>query len=207
MTKASDSAPSCGADELAEYAAGRLTPARAAAWEGHLAGCARCRFELADLEALRTRLATSAPSLPGGLTSALLALGAEDDLTGRAATGHAGNPPGPAPAVPVPATGQRAGAHPMPPLLLVAPTSPPAHRSVLRSGVIAAAAAGASVAAAWSLGVVATRQGPPTTVGTVVGTPAATSMARVTITTVGWSPASEAGPEWPCWDDKAQSAP
>lgn len=240
----------CGGDELAEYAEGRLPPPRAAVWEAHLTQCARCRFDLAELQELRTRLARGGPDVPGGLTSALLALGADPAesahsadgrAAGRGADGFAGpprrmppgpdaasdpgriaslrgvgtahDPPRPAPGagqvppVPVPAANQRVGGHPMSPLLLVAPTSPPVHRSALRSGVFAVAVASASLAAAWSLGVIAVGGGQVATVPAGDVLPSATPGAGATISLVNWAPSVGAGPEWPCWDDKAQSFP
>ena len=118
----------CRGKELAEYAAGRLAVDRQWAWDRHLVACRVCCHEVAQERRLRTALA-GAPSMPGDLRSSLLALGAAlaTDL-------------GPGP---VPAGHDR--------LLLLHPSAPPYHRSALRATVLAAAAAGVSAAAAWSL--------------------------------------------------------
>lgn len=121
----------CGGDELTEYAAGRLPLERQWAWDRHLVACQACAHEVAQERRLRSALA-GAPSMPGDLRSSLLALG-------NALAADLG--PRPAPAGP-----DR--------LRLLAPTAPPCHRSPLRATVVAAAAAGLSAAAAWSLTVV-----------------------------------------------------
>lgn len=156
----------CGSEELAEYAAWGLAPERASAWERHLAACARCRFDLAETRRVRSLLSSGLPSVPGGLRGALLELAAgegdraehrtttdrrrpEPSQTPRAGRERAGG------VVPVPSPLQRFGAGTMAPLAVLPPTSPPVHRSALRSGVIAAAVLGASVASVWGLGFVA----------------------------------------------------
>ncbi len=67
--------------------------------------------------------------MPGDLRVTLLALGRDHDPVPRPASGPT-------------------------PLALLAPGDPPCHRSALRATVVAAAAAGVSAAAAWSLTVV-----------------------------------------------------
>ncbi|QKE83959.1 hypothetical protein [Arthrobacter sp. NEB 688] len=119
----------CLGDELSEYAAGRLGASREHAWDQHLVACEVCRHAVGQERRLRAALA-GAPSMPGDLRVTLLALGR--DL----------QPPAP----PV-----LAGPDP---LRLLAPTAPPCHRSALRATVVAAAAAGVSAAAAWSLTVI-----------------------------------------------------
>ena len=118
----------CQGEELTEYAAGRLALNRQWAWDRHLVACQVCAHEVAQERRLRSAL-TGAPSMPGDLRSSLLALGAAlaTDLGPR----------------PVP-TGHDQ-------LALLNPSAPPCHRSALRATVIAAAAAGLSAAAAWSL--------------------------------------------------------
>lgn len=118
----------CHDAELSEYAAGRLGDARSLEWDRHLVACEGCRRAVAEERRLREALA-GGPSMPGDLRSTLLALGR--DLA-----------PPPAPA---------AGPGPLP---LLAPGAPPCHRSPLRATVVAAAAAGVSAAAAWSLTVI-----------------------------------------------------
>ena len=118
----------CQVEELTEYAAGRLPLDRQWAWDRHLVACQTCAHDVAQERRLRSALA-GAPSMPGDLRSSLLALGnaLAADLGPR----------------PVPAPHDR--------LALLAPSAPPCHRSALRATVVAAAAAGVSAAAAWSL--------------------------------------------------------
>ncbi len=139
----------CLGDELPEYAAGRLSVDRQWAWDRHLVACQVCAHAVAQERRLRSVLA-GAPSMPGDLRSSLLALGR--DLASRT-----GDP--------------AAVAHPSP-LALLAPSAPPCHRSALRATVVAAAAAGVSAAAAWSL--------------TVIGSPAVarTGVATTTVPAV-----------------------
>jgi hypothetical protein len=119
----------CLDDELSEYAAGRLPAPRVRVWERHLAVCDLCAVGLRRERRLRAVLA-GGPSMPGDLREALIAMG-----RGLGA-----------PSVP-------GGAGPEP-LALLTPTAPPCHRSPLRATVVAAAAAGVSAAAAWSLTVI-----------------------------------------------------
>lgn len=121
----------CLGDELPEYAAGRLPVDRQWAWDRHLVACQVCGHAVAQERRLRSVLA-GAPSMPGDLRSSLLALGS--DLASRA--------------------GERPAAPHPPALALLAPSAPPCHRSALRATVVAAAAAGVSAAAAWSLTVI-----------------------------------------------------
>lgn len=126
----------CLGDELTEYAAGRLPLERQWAWDRHLVACQVCAHGVAQERRLRSALA-GAPSMPGDLRSSLIALGAAlaTDLPPRAApAGHEA-------------------------LTLLAPSAPPCHRSALRATVVAAAAAGVSAAAAWSLTVVPASSG------------------------------------------------
>jgi hypothetical protein len=150
----------CRGDELTEYAAGRLPLDRQWAWDRHLVACRVCCHEVAQERRLRSALA-GAPSMPGDLRSSLLALGAAlaTDLGARPVqTGHDQ-------------------------LALLHPSAPPCHRSALRATVLAAAAAGLSAAAAWSLTVapapVALRTGPGTATAPVVSPAAAPSRATL----------------------------
>jgi len=143
----------CRGEELAEYAAGRLPVNRQWAWDRHLVACQTCAQDVAQERRLRSALA-GAPSMPGDLRSSLLALGAAlaTDLGPR----------------PVP------GGHEQ--LALLHPSAPPCHRSALRATVVAAAAAGLSAAAAWSLTVappVGARSGLATATAPVVSPAAA----------------------------------
>jgi anti-sigma factor RsiW len=118
----------CRGEELTEYAAGRLPLDRQWAWDRHLVACQLCAQDVAQERRLRSALA-GAPSMPGDQRSSQLALGAAlaTDLGPR----------------PVPSGHQQ--------LALLHPSAPPCHRSALRATVVAAAAAGLSAAAAWSL--------------------------------------------------------
>ena len=118
----------CLGDEMSDYAAGRLPLDRQWAWDRHLVACRVCAHAVDAERRLRSAL-TGAPSMPGDLRSSLLALGAAlaADLGPRPVSSGHGS------------------------LRLLAPTAPPCHRSALRATVIAAAAAGLSAAAAWSL--------------------------------------------------------
>lgn len=122
----------CLGDELTDYAAGRLDLPRQWAWDRHLVACRVCAHAVDEERRLRSALAGT-PSMPGDLRSALLALGSS----------LATAPPRPA-----------AGSAQHRPLALLAPSAPACHRSPLRATVVAAAAAGVSAAAAWSLTVI-----------------------------------------------------
>ncbi len=125
----------CLGGELPEYAAGRLPDARMRVWDRHLVSCIGCAQAVAEERRLQAVLAEGIPSLPASLHGALLAMSAHSQTSGGQV------PPTSSPLPPVR------------PLLTLAPTAPPCHRSVLRSAVIAAVAASAGAAAAWSLGV------------------------------------------------------
>ena len=128
----------CLGEELPEYAAGRLSLERQWAWDRHLVACQVCAHAVAQERRLRSVLA-GAPSMPGDLRSSLLALGSS---------------------LASPATERATTAPDRRPLVLLSPSAPPCHRSALRATVIAAAAAGVSAAAAWSLTII----GAPTAV-------------------------------------------
>jgi hypothetical protein len=156
----------CQGEELAEYAAGRLPLDRQWAWDRHLVACQVCADEVARERRLRSAL-TGAPAMSGDLRISLLALG--NALAADLAPRPAGGGPDP--------------------LRLLAPTAPPCHRSALRATVVAAAAAGVSAAAAWSLTVVpaptAVRPGPATASSPVTAPAAA---ARTTTAPVSFTP-------------------
>lgn len=122
----------CLGDLLPEYVAGRLDPETRLHWDRHLVVCLPCQHAVADEQRLQAVLTHAVPVPPERLRTQLLAL----------AAGDIGPTPGamavPAPAQPVP-------------LLLVHPEAPPAHRSALRSAVVAVAVVGASAAAALTL--------------------------------------------------------
>lgn len=119
------------AGELADYAAGRLRSAQSAAWQAHLACCARCRFTLAEEERVRTLLAVGPPPMPGGLQATLLALA---DSVGS---------------VRIPLTAPVSQSGSWTPLPVALPGAPPAHRSAVRSALMATAVAVAGLAAVW----------------------------------------------------------
>ncbi|MGL5909458.1 MAG: hypothetical protein ACRCZP_05620 [Phycicoccus sp.] len=169
---------SCLGDELGEYVAGALTTDREWVWARHLIACRLCAQAVGEERQLRTALA-GAPSMPGELQASLLALGrtlaAEAPARG---------------AVPVRDA-----------LRLLPPSAPPCHRSPLRATMVAAAAAGLSAAAAWSLSTAGTGTTAPivTTVSTTPGSvPTASAPAGVAalggrsvfLTPARWTPAS-----------------
>ncbi len=127
----------CLDDDLGEYAAGRLEPARRRRWDLHLVSCRVCVHAVDEERRLQTAFA-GAPSMPGDLRATLLALAAVA---------------GPAPAAVTQPVRRRD------PLAVLSPSAPPCHRSALRATVVAAAAAGASAAAALSLTVISTPAG------------------------------------------------
>lgn len=157
----------CLDDELTEYAAGRLPLHRQWAWDRHLVACRTCGHALAQERRLTSALA-GGPTMPGDLRSTLLALG-----TTMAAE-----------LSPRPVTPVRQD-----PLRLLAPSAPPCHRSPLRATVVAAAAAGVSAAAAWSLTVVpvpaTARPALSTTTAPLVSATSVPSRAVTSVTTIG----------------------
>ncbi|MGL5817215.1 MAG: hypothetical protein ACRCYR_06610 [Phycicoccus sp.] len=138
---------SCLGDELGEYVAQTLPAEREWVWARHLIACRLCAQAVAEERQMRSAMA-GAPSMPGELQASLLALGRT--LAAESPT---------CAAVPV-----------RDPLRLLSPSAPACHRSPLRATVVAAAAAGLSAAAAWSL------------------TPAGTGSARPAVTTVTVTP-------------------
>lgn len=122
----------CLGAELSEYVAGRLSAERQWEWDRHLVACRVCGHAVDSERRIRAAFA-GAPSMPGDLRTTLLALGS---------TMAASEPP---------RTVSVAGPQP---LALLAPSAPACHRSPLRATVVAAAAAGVSAAAAWSLTVI-----------------------------------------------------
>lgn len=144
----------CLGGELSEYVAGRLPAERQWEWDRHLVACRVCAHAVESERRIRAAFA-GGPSMPGDLRTTLLALGTTlaSELPSRPAPGPAAQP-----------------------LALLAPSAPPCHRSPLRATVVAAAAAGVSAAAAWSL--------------TVLGTPAPPRPGLATTTTPAVQPAS-----------------
>jgi hypothetical protein len=175
----------CLDDELSEYAAGRLPAHRVRAWQRHLAVCDLCAIGLERERRLQSALA-GGPSMPVDLRDALMAMGR--------GMHHE-------PAVPRPA-GE--------PLALLAPGAPPCHRSPLRATVVAAAAAGVSAAAAWSLTVVGApstasqSSAVPTVVRNAAATPTPGSTADRRSASARWMPV---GAAVLVDDEQAQSGP
>ncbi|HYN28943.1 MAG TPA: zf-HC2 domain-containing protein [Dermatophilaceae bacterium] len=126
----------CPREQLPDYVAGRLDAASARWWDRHLVACGDCSRVVDDERVLRSVLTGTAPRVPGGLRSSLMALDRPADV------GPVESGPG-SPRFP--------GVAPLP---MVRPGAPPCHRSALRSAVVAAAAAGATAATAWTLSVV-----------------------------------------------------
>ena len=125
----------CLGDELTEYAAGRL-PLDRASGRGTATSSPAGSAPTPSTQERRLRSALAgAPSMPGDLRSIA--------PRARQQPRHRRRPRRP---VPVPAHHR--------PLALLAPSAPACHRSALRATVVAAAAAGVSAAAAWSLTVI-----------------------------------------------------
>ncbi|MFQ6172912.1 anti-sigma factor family protein [Oryzobacter sp. R7] len=143
----------CLGGELSEYVAGRLPAERQWEWDRHLVACRVCAHAVESERRIRAAFADG-PTMPGDLRVTLLALGSSL---------AADTPTRPAAAAPRP-------------LALLAPSAPPCHRSPLRATVVAAAAAGVSAAAAWSL--------------TVLGTPAPVRPGLTTTSTPAVQPAA-----------------
>jgi anti-sigma factor RsiW len=159
----------CGGPELPEYAVGRLPVDRTRAWDRHLVTCRACLSEVTHERQLQARLA-SMPAPSSDLRTQLLALAARElgpqSLPSTRPSGQRPQP-GPGPRVPEP---PRRGV----PLVVMAPSDPPAHRSVLRAVVLASTVAGLGVTAAWSLSVAGSPTG---------ATPASTVPAVATVRT------------------------
>ena len=118
---------------LSAYADRTLPAAALLACDRHVAICPRCQCAVEGERRLLSSLRTAAtPRLPSRLESALLEL---DLSAGPAAV----------PAAPVGLAHRR--------LAVVGRSAPPMHRSPVRAAMLASLAAGASAAAAWSMGV------------------------------------------------------
>ena len=171
----------CLDEDLGDYAAGQLEPVRRRRWDLHLVTCRGCARAVEDERRLQAAFA-GAPSMPGDLRAALLALAGGPALSGIA-EGVQDPPP----------------VRRREPLLVLSPGAPPCHRSALRATVIAAVAAGASAAAALSLTVIsapASRAGvTASTVVPVVGTPTPSPFSAVTsVVPVRWARTGAADP-------------
>lgn len=124
----------CGGPELPEYAVGRLPVERTRAWDRHLVTCQHCVVAVSQERRLQVRL-SSGPAVSRNLHAQLLAMACRELGGPESARG-----------VPRPAAS-------MAPLPLMAPSAPPAHRSILRSVVLASTVAGLGATAVWTLGV------------------------------------------------------
>ncbi|HET7398615.1 MAG TPA: hypothetical protein VFJ94_08840 [Intrasporangium sp.] len=128
------------------------------AFDRHLVWCGTCRAA-ADQERRIVAALRSDTGMPQGLRSSLLGLAT------IAPTAPVGSADHPGPDVPAPPVGFRIPPAPArQPVPTVAPTAPALHRSPVRAAVLASLAAGASVAAAWSLAVVPQQAAAPTRV-------------------------------------------
>ena len=113
---------------LSAYADRTLPAAMLLACDQHVAICPRCRVAVDAERRLLSSLRTSAtPALPSRLELALLGLAVH--------------------AVPAPPASEPSR------LVVVRRSAPPMHRSPMRAAMLASLAAGASAAAAWSVGV------------------------------------------------------
>ncbi len=185
----------CGGPELPEYAGGRLPLDRTRAWDRHLVSCRCCLDEVAQERRLQASLAFG-PVPSSDLRSQLLALAARElGPQPPAVDAAVGLPPIPTP--------PRRGA----PLVVMAPTDPPAHRSVLRAVVLASTVAGLGVTAAWSLSVAGRAAGPlPTTTVPAVATVRSPS-APATVVSVQWRLSRPSGPSITPSSGTAESTP
>lgn len=131
----------CLQDELPDYAAGRMSPTAAIAWDRHVAVCDRCLQAVAAERRLQQAM-TGAPSMPAGLLASLMQLAAEP--------GAGAVPPPPAPSRRIPVGFHLVATAPAP-LPTLSPSAPPMHRSPVRTALVVGFAVGASAAAAWGL--------------------------------------------------------
>lgn len=122
---------------LSAYADRTLPAAALLACDRHVAICPRCQCAVEGERRLLSSLRTAAtPRLPSRLESALLEL----DLAAGPAAGPAAVPAAPA-------------GLPHRRLVVVGRSAPAMHRSPVRAAMLASLAAGASAAAAWSMGI------------------------------------------------------
>ncbi len=176
------------ADELSEYAAGRLPDSLTLHWDRHLVACQSCRSEV-EVERRLQAVLRSGPSVPPSLRTTLIAMGATRPMTALPTAARGRQVPE-VPLVPF-------GSTPLPngySLPTVLPASPALHRSPLRSAVMATMVAGASAAAAWGLGVTAGATAAATN-GVVrpTTTTAVTTTARTTRPTTAFGPGAQIG--------------
>ncbi|XVX21254.1 hypothetical protein ACQP1U_05100 [Actinomycetota bacterium] len=125
----------CLGEVVHDYALRALPAPQLLRWDRHVAVCLHCQSAVAAETRLIAALRGGGPSPSSSLQASLVALAASM-----------------LPPVPVPAATERAQPHPVA-LPTVAPTAPALHHSPLRAAAIATMAAGATAAAAWSVGV------------------------------------------------------
>lgn len=113
------------------YVDGGMPPVVARRVERHLVCCAGCRYAVEQEHRIRLSLqAPVAPTPPAGLHEMLLSVASLGPVSEAAPVSRPSSPA---------------------PLPVVAPRTPPLHRSTLRMALLASVTAGASIAASWSL--------------------------------------------------------
>lgn len=150
----------CLGERVSEYVDGSLSEADILACQTHLIACALCRSEV-ELERRLLRTLREDPSMPSELMGLLISVSQEIPVRAPAAerATRESRPPR-APSVPM-----------LPTPIAFAPTTlrvldqnaPAQHRSALRAAVLATAAAGASMAAAWAFSVTSSAASAPAT--------------------------------------------
>ncbi|MCE1179390.1 MAG: hypothetical protein LWW86_10255 [Micrococcales bacterium] len=125
----------CLGEVVHDYALRALPAPQLLRWDRHVAVCLHCQSAVAAETRLITALRGGGPRPSSSLQASLVALAASMP-----------------PPVPLPTPAQQAplSAAPLP---TIAPTAPALHHSPLRAAAIATMAAGATAAAAWSVGV------------------------------------------------------
>lgn len=175
ITPVRRTASHCLGERVVEYVARSLPDAELLACDRHLIVCASCRKAVDDERRMLARLAVE-PMMPSDLRTALLSLASlpptapppppeAPSAVRHAVRRHPAVADSRPPAAPIPVR-----------LAILAPSAPACHRSPLRSAVLAAVAAGASAAAAWSMavtGATATATGGPVVRPAGAGQPAA----------------------------------
>lgn len=117
--------------DVIAYVDGGMPPAQVRRAERHLVCCHSCRYAVEQEHRIRVSLqAPVAPPPPAGLHEMLLSVASLAQPSNATPVGRPSAPE---------------------PLPVVAPRTPPLHRSTLRMALIASVTAGASIAATWSL--------------------------------------------------------
>jgi anti-sigma factor RsiW len=127
------SASQCLGSRLGDFVDGTLPPDERLVCERHLVACTTCRHAVESERRVIDTLRHAGPAMPSDLQAMLLSLASSPECSG--------------PPVPRTATSR----HDVVPVLDA--SAPALHRSLMRAAVFAGLAAGASAAAAWSIGV------------------------------------------------------